>query len=204
MNTFEKTLQKQFGEETFKRIQSTRIGIAGAGGLGSNCAANLVRSGFRDFKIIDFDVIEHSNLNRQFYFEDQIGMDKVEALSVNLKKINPGINIAAGKIRLSNDNIEEIFSDCRIIVEAFDAAESKKMLVEKLIMKKELIVAASGLAGVGKSDGIKVHWIRKNLAVIGDMQSDNRDNPPVSPRVNIAAAKQADVILAYIMGNVSS
>ena len=59
------------------------IGIGGAGGLGSNVAVNLVRSGITDIKIADFDVIEQSNLNRQFYFRDQIGQNKVNALYEN-------------------------------------------------------------------------------------------------------------------------
>ncbi len=56
------------------------VGIAGAGGLGSNCAAHLVRVGFRKLKLVDFDVVETGNLDRQFYFADQVGMYKVEAL----------------------------------------------------------------------------------------------------------------------------
>ena len=70
-----------------------KIGIAGAGGLGSNVAVHLVRSGISSLKICDFDVIENSNLNRQFYFKDQIGQNKVNALFENLKRINPSLNL---------------------------------------------------------------------------------------------------------------
>ena len=64
-----------------------RIGIAGAGGLGSNVAVNLVRTGVKKLKIVDFDVVDESNLNRQFYFMDQVGRPKVEALRENLLRI---------------------------------------------------------------------------------------------------------------------
>ena len=65
-----------------------RIGIAGAGGIGSNVAMLLVRAGFTKFTIVDFDYLEQSNLNRQFYFEDQLGKSKVESLKINLERIS--------------------------------------------------------------------------------------------------------------------
>ena len=54
-----------------------RVGIAGAGGLGSNCAAHLVRAGMKKLVIADFDVVNESNLNRQFFFRNQLGQKKV-------------------------------------------------------------------------------------------------------------------------------
>ena len=93
MNNLEKELLKQFGVIDFRKIQSVKIGIAGAGGLGSNCAFNLTRVGFKNFKIVDFDVIEYSNLNRQFFFYGQVGMKKIDALKVNLLLINPDISV---------------------------------------------------------------------------------------------------------------
>ncbi|MBM4272653.1 MAG: sulfur carrier protein ThiS adenylyltransferase ThiF, partial [Deltaproteobacteria bacterium] len=64
MNDFEKSLAEVLGEENLIKIQETRVGIAGAGGLGSNCALFLVRCGFRKLRIVDSDVVEMSNLNR--------------------------------------------------------------------------------------------------------------------------------------------
>jgi len=60
--------------EIKKHLLKFRIGIAGAGGLGSNCAAALARSGVGTLVIADFDIVEELNLNRQYYFSDQIGM----------------------------------------------------------------------------------------------------------------------------------
>ena len=108
-----------------------RIGIAGAGGLGSNVAFNLVRTGVDKLKIVDFDEVDHSNLNRQFYFKDQVGHRKVRALYENLKRINPSIDITIVDRKLEKENINEIFSDCDIIVEAFDKNIYKSMLIEE-------------------------------------------------------------------------
>ena len=95
MNAFYKNLINKLGEDNFKKVQSVRIGIAGLGGLGSNCALSLVRVGFIKFTMVDFDIIEYSNLDRQFYFSDQVGQDKISALAVNLRRINPNLDITA-------------------------------------------------------------------------------------------------------------
>ncbi|MFH1664537.1 MAG: sulfur carrier protein ThiS adenylyltransferase ThiF [Candidatus Omnitrophota bacterium] len=201
MNAFEESLAAQLGVEGFRKVQAVKIGIAGAGGLGSNCAFNLVRSGFKRFKIVDFDVVDHSNLNRQFYFYDQVGMSKVEALEANLRRINPDIEVETVVDKIDGDNVGELFADSDIVVEALDWAESKSMLVAGLLKTGKLLVSASGLAGIGDTDGITVHRVRENLVIVGDLTSDSRDMPPVSPRVNIAAAKQADVILDYVVNH---
>lgn len=200
MNGFEQGLVKYLGEERLRKIQQVKIGIAGAGGLGSNCAFNLIRSGFKNFLLVDFDLIEYSNLNRQFYFYSQVGQKKVEVLKANLLAINPDLEIQTFSQKVQEDNVETLFQDCQVIVEAFDQAFYKRMLVEAYLNSDKLLVAASGLAGWGNSDQIVTHKIRKNFYLIGDLVSEvSEDLPPISPRVNIAAAKQADIILSYIL-----
>ena len=93
MNHLEERLARDLGLERLRKIQAIKVGIAGAGGLGSNCAFNLVRSGFKKLAIVDFDRVEPSNLNRQFYFADQIGLAKVAALKDNLLRINPDLEL---------------------------------------------------------------------------------------------------------------
>ena len=199
MNNFEQKLLEVFGKEKFKKIQSVKVGIAGAGGLGSNCAFNLVRVGFKHFSIVDFDKIESSNLNRQFYFYDQMGRKKVEVLRENLKRINPDIDLEISSEKVEKNNIKDLFNDCDIVVEAFDTAEYKSIFVEHFLKIKKFVVSASGIAGVGQSDDIKVHRIKDNFFLIGDLKTDSCSTSPLSPRVNIAAAKQADVILEYVL-----
>jgi len=186
-------------EENLKKVGAVKVGLAGLGGLGSNCAFNLVRVGFKKLTLVDFDRVEPSNLGRQFYFLDQVGRDKTEALAENLRRINPDIDIKAFKVKAGKDNVKDLFKDCDIVAECFDKAESKSMLVSELLGTGKFIVSASGLGGFGSSDDIKIHRMKKNLVVIGDLQSDISLRPPLSPRVNIAAAKQADVILEYAL-----
>ncbi|MGA2774857.1 MAG: sulfur carrier protein ThiS adenylyltransferase ThiF [Candidatus Omnitrophota bacterium] len=199
METFREDLIKKFGKENLARVEETRIGIAGAGGLGSNCALNLVRSGFKKFKIVDFDIITPSNLDRQFYFLDQVGQKKVDALKINLCRVNPELDIKTEAVKITENNIKELFKNCHIIVECLDTSEGKSMLVNRLLPEGRFIVSASGLGGVGSSDEIRTHRIKENFVVVGDLKSDIKDKPAVSPRVNIAAAKEADIVLEYVL-----
>ncbi len=200
MNEFYKNLVNKLGEGNFKKVQAARIGLAGLGGLGSNCALNLVRAGFRKFTMVDFDSIGYSNLDRQFYFLDQIGEDKVKALGENLRRVNPDLEIEALKIKIKKDNAAGIFANCPIVAECFDGAEQKSMLVAELLRLNKFVVSASGLGGYGSSDEIKTHRVKENLIIVGDLRSDICTRPALSPRVNIAASKQADAILEYTIG----
>ncbi|MDO8536254.1 MAG: sulfur carrier protein ThiS adenylyltransferase ThiF [Candidatus Omnitrophota bacterium] len=199
IEAFRADLIKKMGEDNFNKVRSVRIGIAGAGGLGSNCALNLVRVGFEKFTIADFDCVDASNLDRQFYFLDQVGMYKVEALKTNLRRINPGLDLKILKERIEKNNAKDIFADCDIVAECLDTAACKKTLLEELLIAKKFVVAVSGLGGVGSSDEIRIHQVKENLVMIGDLKSDICQKPALSPRVNVAAAKQADVILERVI-----
>lgn len=201
-NLFEEALVRALGEENLAKIQQVTVGIAGAGGLGSNCAVNLVRSGFINFIIVDFDVIEPSNLNRQFYFYNQIGKPKVETLQANLLNINPDLQLKILQQRIEETNVAAIFETCHIVVEAFDQSKYKKMIVEQYMQSDKFVVSASGIAGWANSDDIITHKIKENLYIVGDLSSEaGKDLPPCAPRVSIAAAKQANLILQHVLAN---
>lgn len=183
-------------------LSKFRIGIAGAGGLGSNCAISLSRSGVGTIVIADFDVIEEANLNRQYYFSDQIGLKKTIALKENISRINPGVNVIAHQTKLNRSNIIDIFSGCNVIVEAFDSAEMKEMLIETVQEKMPGIpvIVGSGMAGWGKTNDITCRKIDDTLYVIGDESSEvSEDLPPIAPRVGIVANMQANVVLELLM-----
>ncbi|MEM4248407.1 MAG: sulfur carrier protein ThiS adenylyltransferase ThiF [Candidatus Nanoarchaeia archaeon] len=202
MNVFEKSLLTYFPEPILRKLGTVSIGIAGAGGLGSNCAMNLVRSGFKKILICDFDKVEIKNLNRQFYFLDQLGKAKVIALSENLKRINPDLNIDARQLRIDAQNAQETFAQCDVIIEAFDCAISKKILFENCAKFAKLYVGASGIAGWGNSDSLVVKKISDRIYIVGDGVSEAcKSLPPCSPRVNIAAAKEADIVLNWALTN---
>jgi len=203
-NYFAHGLKRYLRPEQIDAIIKVKIGIAGAGGLGSNCAQLLARCGFRRFVIVDYDAVDASNLNRQFFFSGQVGQPKVAALTENLRRINPEVAVEAVEERVRPDNAARLFADCDVVVEAFDRAEDKKMLVEAYVGSGKLVVAASGLAGWGDSDRITVRRISERFYVVGDGTSGiSPDLPPLAPCVAIAAAKQADIVLSYVLSKVS-
>ncbi|WP_419646990.1 sulfur carrier protein ThiS adenylyltransferase ThiF [Victivallis vadensis] len=183
------------------RIEAARVGVAGAGGLGSNCLAHLVRCGVRRFVIADFDTVSESNLNRQFFFADQLGMPKVEAVAANLRRINPALELELYPERVTAANAVRRFGNCDVTVEAFDDPDAKTMLIRALLPLGRPVVAASGIAGWGRSNAMRVQRIGKQLYMAGDRATGiSEETPPYSPRVGIAAAQQANTVMALILG----
>jgi len=191
-----------------EKLNRAIVGIAGLGGLGSNVAVALARGGVGRLVIVDFDTIDKSNLNRQQYFTDQIGEEKVSALTENLKRVNPQVSIEGHKVKLDAGNIPDIFADCEVIAECFDKAEEKQMLVEAVLgkMDKPVVVSVSGLAGYGNSNAIKTRRISERLILIGDNESGiDTVGLLTAARVGIAACHQANAIIEVILdGNLKS
>jgi sulfur carrier protein ThiS adenylyltransferase len=198
-----------FAREFFSRrepdvlavLRQSSVGIAGAGGLGSNVAVSLARAGVGRLVIADFDKIEPSNLNRQQYTIDQVGERKVEALRDNLLAINPYSLYEAHDVRVTRRNAVKIFARVDVLVEAFDRAEAKEMLIETCLTRfpGRPIVAASGLAGYGGNR--KIHTRRMgNLYICGDEESQcPKGVSPMAPRVALVAAMQANLVIELLV-----
>ncbi len=186
-----------------KNILSTKtVGIAGCGGLGSNCAAALARVGIGKLIIADFDVIEESNLNRQYFFFDQIGKYKAPTLKENILRIDSSLNVSDYTIKLAAKDIVEIYSECDVIVEAFDKAEMKEMIVETVLSEfpEKPIVCGVGLAGWGGNNLIKTEQFRK-LYIVGDRTSETSEtDPPLAPRVGAVSNMMANAVLEILLG----
>ncbi|MDG5816069.1 sulfur carrier protein ThiS adenylyltransferase ThiF [Chitinispirillales bacterium ANBcel5] len=195
-------ITKQFmNNEQQLKIKKCRVGIGGAGGLGSNCALILARCGFENFVVADYDRVELTNLNRQIYFPAHIGKYKVDCLKEILLTLNPEMAVQTHKVRVEMDNGAKIFGDCDIIVEAFDVPESKVMMFDSFSCSGKTLVTVSGLGGYGDSDRIQVRKIGDRIYIIGDEKSGLREDvKPFAPCVTIAAAKQADVVLSVVNG----
>lgn len=182
--------------ETVKRAA---VGIAGLGGLGSSVAVALARLGVGRLILVDFDLVEPSNLNRQQYFIDQLGMTKAAALEVNLQRINPYVQYEAHCIRVTPENINELFGEVDVLVEAFDRADQKAMLLQSF--RGEPIVAASGLAGHGSGETIGVRKLGGRIYVVGDLETGAAPGRGLmAPRVGIAAHMQANQVLRILLG----
>ena len=177
------------------------VGIAGAGGLGSNAALALARAGIGKLIIADSDRIEITNLNRQQYAWSQIGRIKVEALVANLKKVNLFSTYVGVHRKITRTNAAAIFAEADILIEAFDLADQKQMLIEAWIARfpDRPIIAASGLSGFGENRKIRQRRIG-DLYICGDEASESRAGiSPMAPRVGIVANMQANLAIELLV-----
>lgn len=186
-----------------EKVKSAKVAIAGLGGLGSNIAIMLARTGVGKLLLIDFDIVEPSNLNRQSYYIKHLGILKTEALKQQIEEINPFIEVETKNCRVDETNVGSLFKGYTIVCEAFDNPESKALLVNGILEKLEdiTIVAASGMAGYDSANTIKTVRKFNRLYVCGDMENEACiGNGLMSPRVNVCAGHQSNMILRLIIG----
>jgi len=206
----ERKLSQREGEKAFFRchdpevlrvLRQSVVGIAGAGGLGSNAAVALVRAGIGKLIIVDDDRIEIPNLNRQQYFWSQVGRLKVEALAETLRKIHHFTEVAILPVRINRRNVAPLFAEVDLLIEAFDRAEEKQMLIEAWLaaFPDRPIIAASGLSGYGGNRKIRERRIG-NLFLIGDESSEPSPGvSPMAPRVGVVACMQANLAVELLV-----
>ena len=197
-------LINRHSSEIQEKLTSGNVAIAGLGGLGSNVACYLALIGVGHLHLIDFDIVDITNLNRQQYFMEHIGMYNTEAIVSILMKINPYLDIRTSCVKVTKENICELFQENDIICEAFDDPESKAILVNGILehFPGKKIVAASGMAGYGDSNKIRTRKITSNFYLCGDETSESAPgNGLMAPRVAICAAHEANMITRLILEN---
>lgn len=187
------TLGKGLTQAQLDALHNARVAVVGLGGLGSNIAVALTRLGVSNLYLYDFDKVELSNLNRQYYFLDDIEQYKADALVKHLRQINPYAALHSQVIKVTEDNIPALLGDCDIICEALDDAAGKAMLVSTVLStwSDKKVIAGSGIAGFGKAEEITSKKITKNLYLCGDGSSDFHDLPLCGARVALCAMQQA-------------
>ena len=186
-----------FTEEQRNKLAHARVGIAGAGGLGSNVAMMLARSGVGHILIIDGDHVEPSNLNRQQYFPRHLGMPKVMALKDQLQELSPELDVDARQLWLNKDTIPGLLPLAQVWIEALDKAETKALFASHVLKAGKTVICASGMGGFGGRSMSR--RVMRGMTVVGDFQSDVSDLPPLAPRVIQCAAMQADAALEWIL-----
>ncbi|MHC4912352.1 MAG: sulfur carrier protein ThiS adenylyltransferase ThiF [Planctomycetota bacterium] len=188
-----------------EKLEQAVVGIAGLGGLGSTVAVALARAGVGRLIIADFDTVEQDNLSRQQYFIEQVGKNKVDCVTENLQRINPGVEVRSHQQRLDADNISEVFAGADVIAECFDAAEEKRMIVETVLcrMDRPIVVTVSGLAGYGNSNAIQTRRISERLILVGDGENGiDSGKILTAARVGVAACHQANAIIEVLIDEV--
>ena len=198
-----KALCERHGEDIQKKFASATVAICGLGGLGSNIAVALARAGVGKLILIDFDMVDITNLHRQQYKANQIGVNKTDALAYNLCEIAPFTTAETHNVRITENNAKKLLENADIICEAFDDAEAKAMLTNLVLekMSDKFLVAASGMAGLGSANTIKTRKVMSRFYLCGDEESDvQSEGSLVSSRVMLCAAHQAHTVLRILVG----
>ena len=196
-------LNERHSPETQALLNQGNVAIAGLGGLGSNIAYSLARIGVGHLHLIDFDKVDVTNLNRQQYFMEHIGMYKTDALKSLLLKINPYLDIRTDCVKVTEENLVDLFQDNDIICEAFDVPENKAMLVNGVLecFPEKRLVSASGMAGFDESNLIHTRKVMRNFYLCGDEVSEPEyGRGLMAPRVAVCAGHQANLIVRMILG----
>lgn len=202
-NEYDAMLIERHGQKTFDILSKAYVGIAGLGGLGSNIAMMLARSGIGHLLLIDFDIVEPSNLNRQHYMISHLGMSKSEAIKDLILQANPYIQLDTRCLKITGENAPELFRDCDLVCEAFDKPEAKAELINSLLENCPglPLISGSGMAGYGSSNTIRTEKAINNLYLCGDKVSGIETvGTLMAPRVQICAAHEANMALRLLLG----
>jgi sulfur carrier protein ThiS adenylyltransferase len=197
-----RAFDSRFPPQMRDRLQAGRVAVAGLGGLGSNIAVMLARSGVGHLFLVDFDTVDTTNLNRQHYFIDHLGMKKTDAIQSILEKINPYLDVETRCVRVTPDNLADLFSAWPIVCEAFDQPDQKAMLVQGLLTScpNTAVISGNGMAGFGDANGIHTEKRLSRLYVCGDGTTDvGQGIGLMAPRVAICAGHEANKAIQLIM-----
>ncbi|WP_407456353.1 thiamine biosynthesis protein ThiF [Fibrobacter sp.] len=196
-------LEKRQGVDAVRKLQASTVAVCGLGGLGSNIAISLARAGVGKLILVDFDCVDVTNLHRQQYKADQVGLPKPEALLANLQEVAPYTEYETHFEKVSAENVSALLANADVICEAFDNAEAKAMLVNTVLetLPSKYLVAASGMAGFDCGNSIRTRKITDKFYLSGDGVSDvNGGIGLVAPRVMLCAAHQALTAIRLILG----
>lgn len=136
------------GEEKLKEIESKKILLIGVGGVGSYALEALIRNGFYDITIVDFDIIDLSNLNRQLITDStNIGKYKVDEAKKRALLINPNIKIQTINEKLNKENLRNLLNqNFDYIIDACDTLDVKFALMENSLHYSYKLISSMGTA----------------------------------------------------------
>ena len=189
-----KALESRIGKVLAEKFAGAVVAVCGLGGLGSNIAISLARSGVGKLILVDFDRVDMGNLNRQQYKVSQLGMEKPTALFENLREIAPYVEIEAHCAKLDEANFSS------------DVPKDKSKLANFVLenLRDKVLISSSGMAGIDSANKIKTRKIAENFYICGDGVSDvDIHGTLFAPRVMLCAAHQSHLALQVIAGQVN-
>lgn len=149
-------LLEGFGKEAQEKLLKSKVLVIGAGGLGSPVAYYLVAAGVGEIGILDSDVVDLSNLQRQIlHTSKDIGKLKVQSAKEKLNALNPDTKINIYNTRLNAKNALEIIKDYDLVIESTDVFASKFLVNDACVLANKTLIRASALHYCGQLMSIK-------------------------------------------------
>ncbi len=192
----------EISEEGQKKLLSSKVLIAGAGGLGSTIIANLAAVGVGHIGIVDSDIVEISNLNRQYIHKfTNIGKSKVDSAKEWIGEFNPDIEVISYNLRLEESNCKNIIKDYDLIIDAFDSYESKFLLNKIAVDSAKVLIHG----GVTEFSGQVMTVIPNSTACLACLFPDYDNSAYVtkgvlSPAVSAIASLEAFEAVKILLG----
>lgn len=151
------------GEDNYNKIKSTTVLIVGLGGVGGYALESLVRSGLGTLILIDYDIIDKTNLNRQIITtQENIGTPKVSSAEVRVKSINPHCKVITERIFLDKDTINLLDKyHLDYIIDACDSVQAKKLLIDYALSRNIKLISSMGTANKLDPSKLAITDIRK-------------------------------------------
>lgn len=175
-----------FGEINNKIINNSKIMIIGLGGVGGYAAECLARTGVNNLVLVDFDVVQESNINRQIIaVSDTINIKKIDAFSTRIQEINPYCNIARMDLKIDKNNIEFLPKDVDYVIDAIDDLEAKILIYEFCLENNIKFVSSMGMAK------------RINPSKVSIISLNKTQNDPLAKKIRYLCRKK-DIDLTKI------
>jgi len=145
------TLLPEVGVEGQVKMLNAKVLLIGAGGLGSPAALYLAAAGIGTLGIIDDDVVDESNLQRQvIHTTERVGTPKTESARIQIESLNPDVNVVEYRERIGPENILDVIADYDVIVDGVDNFPTRYLLNDASVRLRKPVVSASILAFDGQ------------------------------------------------------
>jgi molybdopterin/thiamine biosynthesis adenylyltransferase len=190
-----------FGNEGQERLKKAHIFIAGAGGLGSPVSLYLAVAGVGTITIVDTDVVDQTNLNRQIlHFDRDIGRKKTDSAKEKLQEINPDITIHAIDVKIDEINAADLVGEADGIVDAVDNYPTRYLLNEVAIAK-EIPLFHGGIRGFYGQTTTIIPGTTPCLKCIFPKPPPKEEFPVVGATAGFIGTVQANEVIKFLLGS---
>ncbi len=192
----------EFNIEGQRKLKEAKVLVVGSGGLGSPLLLYLTAAGVGNIGIVDFDVVDDSNLQRQVLFDvSQVGKPKVEAAVSRLKGLNPHINFKTYNVKLSSENALDIIKDYDIVADGTDNFPTRYLVNDACVLLGKVNVYASIYRFEGQ---LSVFNYRNSEGELGPNYRDLFPSPPPPGLVPSCAEGGVIGVLPGILGSLQA